>query len=983
MNRNCLIRQAVRYAIAAAAVSTALPALAQEAAAPNPELTEITVVGTRIAKKDYEATSPVVTVSEDTFRLSGEPQIEQVLNTLPQLVPSITTTSNNPSNGGQANVDLRGLGTVRTLVLVDGARVTPSNVNGVVDLNTIPAALIESVEILTGGSSATYGSDAIAGVVNVKLKRTFNGIEIRAQQGMTAEGDGESTVFDGVVGGNFGDDRGNAVVSFSYDRRDAVLAGARDFGIYAKGPLLTPSGSGTIPEGRIDWGSNAPSQPALNAVFSPGTVSPARAIGFNGDSSMFSMGGGGQTVQNFQGDTENPGYNPNAYSYNFGPLNYLQLPLTRKQISGSARYEMVPEVAELYTRLSFTTYSSDQQLAATPVTCSGAALGCSMPANNAAITPQLRALLDSRVVNPMAPTTTGPGAPFQFTKRFTDIGERIQENSYDVVQGIIGVKGKLPNEWAWDVYGSWGSTKGVQLQDGNVSRQRLQAAYTNAAVYASSGCALFNPFGEGNLSEACGNAIAIKTTNVLETEQKNMVGSITGDLFEMPAGPFQFAAGVEYRSNSADFRPDSYLSSGDVVGFNASQPVEGEITSTEYFAEFAVPLLKDITGIEALDLELGYRFSDYNLSESTDTYKAALKWNPVESLSVRASYNRAIRAPNILELFLPQQESFPQYTDPCNATGSFRTGASAAQVTALCAAQGIPAANLAGFAQPNAQAQSIVGGNPDLDPETADTITVGLVWNSNAESDWANNLQVSLDYFDYKIEDVISSLTSSSIIGRCFNQLDANPTFDPNNSYCQLFGRNPGNFGITGVQTASMNLSALNLKGVDLSVDWKIPIGENGSALGFKLLATNTMEVEQQEIGSDPFIKREGSIGQTVASAFPEWKAILTSSYSVKSFLFRYNLRWIDAMRVVNNDATLSTPTVGIKPWVPNYFYHDVTARWTPNDTWEVQLGVNNIADKAPPTYTTDAQVGIQSNTDPSTYDVLGRRAFLTVGMKF
>ena len=266
MNRNCLIRQAVRYAIAAAAVSTALPAISQEAT-PDPKLAEITVVGTRIARKDYEATSPVVTVSDETFRLSGEPQIETVLNQLPQLVPSITTTSNNPSNGGQANVDLRGLGTVRTLVLVDGARVTPSNVNGVVDLNTIPAALIESVEILTGGSSATYGSDAIAGVVNVKLKRSFNGIEIRAQQGMTGEGDGESTVFDGVFGGNFADDRGNAVVSFSYDRRDAVLAGARDFGIYAKGPLLTPSGSGTIPEGRIDWGTNGPSQAALNTLF--------------------------------------------------------------------------------------------------------------------------------------------------------------------------------------------------------------------------------------------------------------------------------------------------------------------------------------------------------------------------------------------------------------------------------------------------------------------------------------------------------------------------------------------------------------------------------------------------------------------------------------------------------------------------------------------------------------------------------------------
>jgi outer membrane receptor protein involved in Fe transport len=455
----------------------------------------------------------------------------------------------------------------------------------------------------------------------------------------------------------------------------------------------------------------------------------------------------------------------------------------------------------------------------------------------------------------------------------------------------------------------------------------------------------------------------------------------------MPAGAFQFAAGAEYRSNEANFRPDSYLSSGDVVGFNAAQPVNGEITSTEYFAEFAVPLLKDITAIKALDLELGYRFSDYNLSESTDTYKAALKWSPVDSLSVRASYNRAIRAPNILELFLPQQENFPQYTDPCNGNSTYRTGSSAAQVYALCQAQGLTTAQLGtppnGWRQPNAQAQAIVGGNPDLDPETADTITAGVVWNSTAESDWANNLQVSVDYFDYQIEDVISSLTSSSILGRCFNQTGTNPTFDINNSYCQLFNRNAGTGGIQGIQTASMNLSALNLNGLDLSVDWKIPLGENGNALGFKLLATRLLQVEQQETASDDFIERQGSIGQTVASAFPEWKAVLTTSYGFSKFLVRYNLRWIDAMRAVNNDALLTSPTVGLKPHVPNYFYHDITARWAPNETWEVSLGVNNIADKAPPTYTTDAQVGIQSNTDPSTYDVLGRRAFLTVGMKF
>ena len=979
MNRNCLIRQAVRYAIAVAASSTALPVLAQEASTPTPAMEEVTVVGTRIVRKDYEATSPVVTVSEDTFKLSGEPQIETVLNTLPQLVPSITTTSNNPSNGGQANVDLRGLGTVRTLVLVDGARVTPSNVSGVVDLNTIPAALIESVEILTGGSSATYGSDAIAGVVNIKLKRNFNGIEIRAQQGLTGEGDGKSTVFDGIMGGNFADERGNAVVSFSYDTRDQILAGEREFGIYAKGPLLTPSGSGTIPEGRIDWGANTPNQAVLNTVFggygvAAGAVNGSRPIGFNADGSLFSLGGGGLQVQNFDGNTDDPGYNPNGYTYNFGPLNYLQLPITRKQISGSARYDMVPEVAEMYARLSFTTYNSDQQLAATPVTCAGTALGCSVPVTNTALPADLRTLLASRAT---------PLANFGFTKRMNDVGMRVQENSYDVTQGILGFRGSMPNDWHWDVYGSWGQGKGLQLQGGNVSRQRLQAALNNAAVYASQGCPLFNPFGEGNLTTACGNAVLIKTTNLLTTEQSNIVGSITGDLFDMPAGALQFALGGEYRENRADFRPDSYLSSGDVVGFNAAAAVKGSIRSTEYFAELAVPLLKDITAIKALDLELGYRFSDYNLSESADTYKAALKWDPVESLSVRGSYNRAIRAPNINELFLPQQENFPQYSDPCNANSSFRAGASAAQVVALCQSQGIPAGSIGGFAQPNAQAQAIVGGNPDLDPEVADTITAGIVWTSPLESDWASNLQVSVDYFDYEITDVISSLSSSSIIGRCFNQLGANPTFDPNNQFCQLFGRNANNFGIQGVQTTTLNLAALGLTGIDLSVDWKIPLGEDGNQLGFKLLATNTIEVEQQETSTDPFFSRKGTIGQTVASAFPEWKAVLATSFSMKQFLFRYNLRWIDAMRAVNNDAILSTPTVGLKPHVPNYFYHDITARWTPNDTWEVQLAVNNIADKAPPTYTTDAQVGIQSNTDPSTYDVLGRRAYLTVGMKF
>jgi iron complex outermembrane recepter protein len=987
MTRNCLIRRAVRIALAAAASTAVVPTFAQDAPAQESQkLDEITVVGSRIIRPDYEATSPVVTVTDEVFKLSGEPQIETVLNTLPQLVPSITTTSNNPSNGGQANVDLRGLGTTRTLVLVDGARTTPSNVSGVVDLNTIPAALIEGVEILTGGSSATYGSDAIAGVVNVRLKRDFNGVELRAQQGVTSEGDGKSTVFDGIIGGNFGDERGNAVVSFSYDRRESLLAGEREFGQFAKGAVdLRPSGSTTIPEGSTAWGTNGPSQLALNQVFgtygSPnGSVNPTRTIAYNADGTLFSMGGGGLTVQNFRGNTDDPGYNPSSYSYNFGPLNYLQLPLSRRQIAAFGRYSLAEDIAEIYSRMSYTTYNSDQQLAATPITCAGTQVGCSVPVSNTAIPTDLRTLLNSRTNNT---------ANFSFNKRTTDVGERYQENDYDVTFGLVGIRGKLPNDWHWDVYGSWGQGKGLQLQAGNVSRARYQAALNAANVFAAQGCALFNPFGQGNLTPACARAVEITTTNLLETEQRNAVASLTGDIFDLPAGAVQFAVGAEYRSNEANFRPDSYLSSGDVVGFNAAAPIEGKIASKEYFGELSVPLLKDIPVVEYLGLELGYRMSDYDsLEDSIDTYKAALKWDPIESLSIRGSYNRAIRAPNILELLLPQSEGFPAYSDPCNANSTFRAGASAAQVLTLCQAQGIPANFLATFAQPNPQARAISGGNPDLDPETADTYTFGVVWDSPLESDLGSNLQVSIDYFKYDITDVIASLSSSSIIGRCFNQLNGNPTFDPNNQFCQLFTRDPNNFGATGIQTTQLNLAAMRLDGIDLQVDWKFPLSavglsENAGALGIKVLATKLNSWEQQETAADPFIPREGTISQTVASAFPEWKAVMSTSYIKDQFLVRYNLRWIDNMSVVNNDAVLSPATLGAKPWVPNYFYHDITAQWSPNDTWQLTLGVNNIANKAPPTYTTNSQTGVQSNTDPSTYDVLGRRAFLTVAMKF
>ena len=975
MNRVSLTRHAVRLVLAAAAASTvhAAPAVAQGTSA----LDEIVVTGTRIVRQDYEATSPVVTVSEEMFKLSGEPQIEKVLNEMPQLVPSITTTSNNPSNGGQANVNLRGLGTARTLVLMDGLRLTPSNVSGVVDLNTIPGPLIQSVEILTGGASSTYGSDAVAGVVNFRMKRDFEGVEVTGNYGITGEDDGETYGGSLTMGGNFADGRGNAVVSLGFDSREAVLAGARKFGEVSYGPLLTPSGSGTTPDGGVSWGSNAPSQAALDQVFgaygvAAGTVPTSAIIGINTNGSLFSFGRGttAQPVANYLGDTTDPGFNPLSYSYNFGPVNYLQLPLERKQASAFLRYDIVPEQVELYSRLMYTTYSADQQLAATPIS---SGLGTSVPVTNSAIPADLAVLLASRA---------DPNANFTLGRRTVEVGPRFQDNSYDVVQGVAGLRGAFAGDWRWDVSGSWGQMKQTNLQLGNVSRSRLNAALINPGVYSAQGCAQFNPFGAGNITPECAAAVAIAATNVTETEQVQAIASVTGPIFDLPAGALQVAAGIEYRRNEADFRPDQFLSSGDVVGFNAQQPVSGSTAVTEGFVEFSVPILSDMFMANYLGLDLGYRYSDYNLAGGVDTYKAALQWRPIESLQLRGSYNRAIRAPSISELFLPTQENFPTYSDPCNVGSSYRTGANAAQVEALCQSQGIPANVLTTYTQLFSQARAFVGGNVNLEPETADTYTFGVVWQSTFDAALARNLSVSVDYYKYEIEDLISSLSVNSIIGRCFNDVGANPNFDPNNVFCQLFTRDT-TFRPDGVMTTNLNLAATKHEGVDLQVDWGVPLGDTFGDLNFRLLWTHLLEKADQETITDKFYSYDGTISQTVGSANPTDKAVLTTTWSWHGLTLRYNLRYIDSMDVVNNNAQKTEPVRGVKPFVPSYVYHDVTARYTFDEKYSVTVGVNNIADKQPPIYTTDAQAGIQSNTDPSTYDVLGRRFFISLGAKF
>lgn len=949
-------------------VGTMSTAYAQGAPAGD-QIEEITVTGSRIVRQDYETTSPVFTLDSQALLDAGTPQIEQVLNELPQLVPTITTTSNNPSNGGQAFVDMRGLGAGRTLVLMDGARLQPSTVSGLIDLNTIPAGLIESIEIVSGGGSAVYGSDAIAGVVNVKMRRDFEGVQISAMSSLTGENDGVTNGVNILLGGNFAEDRGNAVMYMSYDDRESVFAGERAFSQVALGAGLTPLGSTSVPEGfYVASSTNEASQAAYDSVFGAGAVPNSSWIGFNSDGSVFSRTG---TV-NFQGDTSDPGFNPENYTYNYSPVNYLQLPLERRQVAAFGHFGLT-EGIEAYARMSFTNYSASQELAATPI---GAGIGSTMSVNNPFIPADLATILASR---------TDPDADFVFNKRTVEVGPRNGSNTYNVFQTQLGLRGdfQLGNyDWGWDVLGSWGRTNRLEHQTGNVSRSRLQSAYDATADDPNTpedesdplGCGGLNPFGAGVMLPACAQAIAIQAQNTTELTTTGVTAAFTGGVLELPAGTLQTAFGLEYREVEAVFRPDEFLASGDVVGFNAQQPTEGAIDVVEGFVEVAVPLLADMPGISYLGLDAAYRRSDYNLAGGVNTYMAGLEYEPFDSVKFRGSYNRAIAAPNVSQLFRPQAENFPAYSDPCWNDSDERLGPDAAQVNALCAAQGAGA----NFPEGNTQVRALAGGNPDLDPESADTYTLGVVWTPEFAD---NDIRLAVDWFRYEIEDKIGGVPASSIISRCYNDQGANPNYELDNFWCNFFNRSSAGIA-QDVVTIDQNLGKNNIDGIDVQLDYGRDLGPGGFSANMAL--THLLSWQQQEDPASPLTDQEGTIGIVLAETFPEWKARLSLGYTLQQFDVRWTMNYISSMDAVNNDASRSTPSAdALAPSVPSYVYHRLTGTWMPIDELSLTLGIANLTDKQPPIYTADPGAGVQANTDPSTYDVLGRRYFLNATYSF
>lgn len=965
------VRQAVRFSLIAAAtasVAYTAPAFAQQA----PSLDTVVVTGSRIAKRDAIAESPILTVDSAAIETSGFVAVEQFLNTLPQVTPGISSQSNNPSSNGRAFLDLRGLGSNRNLVLIDGRRGMGSTGGGVVDINTIPAALIDRTEIITGGAAAVYGADAIAGVVNFILKKNFEGVQIDGGYNITEEGDGMQWNTDITLGGTFADGRGSAVFNVGYYKRDDLYKGARKFSAQAS------SATGTFPGGGWTTGVNTPSQAAVDAAFGPGACAlngGGAGFQFNPDGSLFCTGVSGSPldVVGYTGPDSwiATQFYPDIFSYNFEPDNILVLPMERWSFFTRSEYEMSDNFKP-YVQAMFTNYNALQELAATPAS---GTTGWNVPVTNPFITTQMADLLATRA---------NPTAPFAFSKRFNDLGGRTGDNTHDVWQAVVGATGDIAGSWTYDAFASYGRSVQNEVQGGNVRRDRVQTlldAADGGASLCDGGLNLFGAAPQTNISADCAAYISLEAKNLTTVIQRNIEAVATGDLFELPAGPVQAAIGASWRDISLKFQPDGGLQPGLVAGFNQQLPVSGKLNYGDLFAEVSVPILHDLPLIQSLSVTGGFRNTDNNLFGNESSWKLSLDWKLIDSLRFRGGFQKAVRSPNINELFAPQLNNFPTFTnsDPCNTTGAiaaqYRNGPNGAQVQALCAAQSA-VAGAAGYFQPAGQANGITGGNPNLTPETSDSWTAGFVFSSHADSPMFERFTFSLDYFSIELEEVIAAVGAVTIVQRCFNRDNANPGYDMNNSWCQLFNRDQGNGGVIELQQLSQNQAFLTVTGVDFAADWRFPLGERGGDLGFSLIGTWTDTSESQTTSVDPVYDFAGSIGQVTASAVPEWRGTFTTSWSYRDLGVQATARYIDEM-IHANVVTGSSPLANTG--VDATWYLDLAGTYNLNDNLSFRLGVSNVTNQEPRLYTPN----VQANTDPSTYDVLGRRYFAGVKMRF
>jgi iron complex outermembrane recepter protein len=1035
MPKHTSVRQAVRLALLFGAVPVgfvASVAVAQDQDA-DKDITEIVVTGTRITQPGVESSSPIYSVGAGELEKLGEPDVEKVFRSLPSTLPSDGQNVNNGTAGAET-LNLRGLGAQRNLLMIDGKRITPYDINGIVDTSVIPTALIERIDIITGGASAVYGSDAMSGVINFVMKKDFEGVALDTSFSQTTESDSKRKSAFLTMGTNVADGRGNVVLSLNWNERDGTQLGARPLGQLG---IVTASAANyqNFLDGLLPTPPTAANCGGENAVAAGGstTTIPTRvAIA------------GGPGIGQFRTDGT---IGSNCSVFNFNPYNYYQTPQTRYGGTALGSFE-INEHAEAYGRLSFTSTDVRQQIAPsgvfgnpffTPLTnpfISASAQASIIAAGNTGVmagtVSTTGALPNWRDNNNNNVVDAADDLLLSYRRRTVELGERSTSYAQDHWSFVFGLRGAFFDNWDYD----------LSFQRGESSRTNVSAGYTNVANIeealdavsttecrsGNSACVPINLFGgEGTITPEMAAFAGATALEQRLYSQTLVSGSVSGAIEQVKLpwaeNSLAISLGAEYREEEGETRPDECLKlapSSCLGGAGGNTlPIKGGFDVREMFAEAILPIVSDKTFFKGLDLELGYRFSDYDPSGSNRTWKYGLNWQPIDSLRLRGMKQRAARAPNVGELAAPLTSSlFNASVDPCsrgnptvvdfidNVITAFTAQnpmATQAQIDAAVEASnpgqaitGVLRQRCVANGQSNAQVGNVEdivvgqinafsGTRQDLlpTPEVADTTTFGFVWTPDTDGVIRNPI-VSVDYYDIKIDQFISTFGADEVLVGCFERGSA--------EQCAKVRRVGGGLTLpgSGVVLLTENLVYLQAEGIELNGSFGVDIGDAGK-LTFSASINKYLTQESLSSTELDVIDCKGRFGNQCGNPLPEVRWIQRTTWEKGPY--EVSLLWrhlgeveVEPVQYVQTFEFISPAGVA-EPFrkIDAYNYFDLTAAWDVRDNITVRAGMTNIFDKDPPVVGNEAGTTASNsgNTFPSVYDPLGRRYSVSFNVKF
>ena len=964
INQNELTRS-IRFALLAGISTLAVPAFAQDAE--ETELAPIQVTGSKIKRTDLETSQPVLSITKAEIQATGVSQIGDILQSLSSAGAAINQVFNNGGDGSTL-VDLRDLGSARTLVLVNGRRFAPDGgaLSGAVDLNSIPTSIVERIEVLKDGASTIYGSDAIAGVINIITVDSFDGMEAKAYFGENSEGDGRVESYDFTAGAS--NDDTSVVVNVSFQKNEPVFAGDREISAV----------------------------PQFGADFCASTTNPTGRFGLAGRAGTFTLTNSAATAPGVVQSAANiRAFAIPGDCYNFAPDNYLLTPQERYSLFGKLRHNIAENIT-FKSEFVYTNRTSDQLLAAIPVTFAGGGLFGSNVRFDVSPT---------SFYNPFGVATT------RFQRRLNETGGRQFSQDVDVWHYNGGVEGYFDlgeRPFSWDVGYTFSQNQSNTITTGQVNVNRIATAIgpsfrdaqgvirCGTAASPIDGCVPLNLFGgNGSITQDMLNYITTPLQDAAEYRRIGYQANISGEIFELPAGPLAFAAGYEYRSETGFDLPDALTATGASSG-NIRQPTAGGFAIDEFFTEFNVPILADAPGAKLLEVSLATRYSDYSTFGNTTNSKLGLKWKPIDDLLVRGNWSEGFRGPSIGELFQGQSDSFAQVNDPCTGPDQATTNRFAtlnATQRANCAAAGVP---VTGAEQASGQIRATVGGNPNLAPETSTSKTFGFVYSP----EYLAGFDVSLDWWNIQIENSITSLGAQTIADACILGGAA--------AQCSLISRLPGTGAIVGLLDVNTNGASDDITGYDLTTNYRFETENYGK---FRLSMDTTylaeyINVTESGIPGDPLVYSlagnyygRGSVTSRIKSNLAlswdmaEWGATWTTRFKSRleencTDAVDFGAQCSDPGQLVNGEyqgvpfnvdglasnGLESVPTNSIGGTT----YHDIQVRW--NAPWDGKFsgGIRNLMDKDPP-----VSISTFANSFDPSYDVPGRFFYVSYGQKF